>query len=83
VARKKRKGEGLVAQLLNAIHASGQTLTELSKSSGVSLPQLSRFVRGQRTLTLPNVEKVCEALGLHLAGGDAPSKQQPKRKRQK
>jgi hypothetical protein len=73
----------LVEQLLDAIRHSGRTLTQLSESSGVSLPQLSRFVRGQRTLTLPNADKICRALGLHLAGEGIAAEEKPKRKGKK
>ena len=30
-------------------------------------PQLSRFMRGERTLTLPTAEKICRVLNLELA----------------
>jgi transcriptional regulator with XRE-family HTH domain len=61
----KRK-TGLVQQLRDAIEGCGLSLNRLGKSSGVATPQLSRFMRGERTLTLPAAEKLCEALGLEL-----------------
>lgn len=42
------------------------TNRELGRRAGVSQPQLSRFVSGERTLTLPAAAKVCETLGLRL-----------------
>jgi transcriptional regulator with XRE-family HTH domain len=72
---RKRKEPGLVDQLKEAIRNSGQTLYQLSKASGVPSPQLSRFVRGERTITLPVAEKICRALNLRLAPGpQGPSK---------
>jgi transcriptional regulator with XRE-family HTH domain len=64
-----KRGEvtGLVEQLREAIRDSGKTLYQLSKDAGVGKDQLSRFMRGERTLTLPVAEKVCRALGLRLA----------------
>jgi transcriptional regulator with XRE-family HTH domain len=59
-------------QLKEAIRRSGVSLTQLSKDAGVSQPQLSRFMQGKRTLTLPAVDKLCEALGLRLTGRARP-----------
>lgn len=69
MAKKKKRAEnpGLIAQLKNAIRDSGKSLYELSKDSGVAIPQLSLFMRGKRSLTLPTVEKLCRTLRLGLA----------------
>jgi DNA-binding phage protein len=75
----KREGPGLVEQLKDAIRGSGRSLTQLSKDCGVATPQLSRFMKGERTLTLPNAEKICRALGLHLA--PVPEGPPPKQRR--
>jgi transcriptional regulator with XRE-family HTH domain len=48
------------------IRESGLTLVALGKRSGVSPGQLSRFVRGERDLTLSVGLRVAEALGLQL-----------------
>jgi transcriptional regulator with XRE-family HTH domain len=66
----------LVDQLRTAIRESGQTLTALAGASGVGKDRLSRFMRGQRDLTLAAAEKLCRALHLHLAP-DAPAVQPP------
>jgi transcriptional regulator with XRE-family HTH domain len=64
----KPAGRGsVVDQLRQKIRASEQSLNQLSRASGVSVAQLSRFLRGQRMLTLPVAEKVARALGLALA----------------
>ncbi len=54
-------------QLRAAITASGKSLNQLARESGVSDPQLSRFMREQRTLRLGAVVKLCKTLRLHLA----------------
>jgi transcriptional regulator with XRE-family HTH domain len=64
---------GLVEQLRQAIRNSGESLNHLGQRSGVSRDRLSRFLRGERDLTLTAAEKLCFALGLRLAGGDGGS----------
>src|SRR5262245_16469785 len=56
----------IVAQLRQAIRGSGLSLNELGRRTGVTEGQLSRFLRGDRTLTLPAAAKVCLYLGLEL-----------------
>jgi transcriptional regulator with XRE-family HTH domain len=80
MAKKTTKATaGVVDQLRDAIRNSGQSLSELSKTSGVDPGRLSRFMRGERTLTLPAVEAICRTLRLRLTpeggpgiAGDAP-----------
>ncbi len=52
--------------ILQAIEDHGESILALSKLCGVSQPQLSRFVSGERDLRLESAEKLCEALGLEL-----------------
>jgi transcriptional regulator with XRE-family HTH domain len=63
---RKRERPGLVEQLRIAIRTSGQSLYRIAKNTGVGADRLSRFLRGQRTLTLPAAEKICDVLGLEL-----------------
>jgi transcriptional regulator with XRE-family HTH domain len=65
---------GLIEQLRIAIRESGFSLNQLGKYSGVSAGQLSRLMRGERGLTLTAAEKVCQALGYHLAKDDPKKK---------
>jgi hypothetical protein len=51
----------------------------LSGVCGVGRDRLSRFLRGERDLTLSAAEQICRALGLRLAGGDEPPATQRKR----
>jgi transcriptional regulator with XRE-family HTH domain len=48
------------------IRESGESLNQLGKRSGVGADQLSRFMRGKRTLTLPVVSRLFEALNLRV-----------------
>jgi transcriptional regulator with XRE-family HTH domain len=59
----------LVEQLREAIRRSGRSLNQIAKAAGVGSNQLSRFMRGIRTLTLPAAEKVCQVLGIRFSGG--------------
>lgn len=59
----------LAEQLKQAIRDSGLSLSELGQQSAVSHTVLSRFMRNERTLTLPLAAKVSRALGLQLQGG--------------
>lgn len=61
----------LVAQLRQAIEASGQSLNQLSQVCGVDRGRLSRFMRGERDLTLFAAGRLCEVLGLKLHAAPA------------
>jgi DNA-binding phage protein len=65
--KKKKGAPDVVEQLREAVRGSGRSLTQLGKDSGVPVPSLSRFMKGERTLTLPAVSKLCDTLGLQLA----------------
>jgi transcriptional regulator with XRE-family HTH domain len=56
-------------QLRNVIEAGGMTREAIAKASGVSLSVISRFMAGERTLTLKTVDKLAAALELRLCGG--------------
>jgi transcriptional regulator with XRE-family HTH domain len=54
-------------QLREAIRQSGRSLNQLAADSGVDKSRLSRFLRGERDLTLTATAILCEKLGLHLS----------------
>jgi len=56
----------LVAILKEAIETSGLKLVEISRSAGVSPGQLSRFVRGERDLSLAAAAKLVDYFGFRL-----------------
>jgi len=55
-------------QLRRAVRGCGLSLNQLAKESGVHQAQLSRFLRGERSLRLEAADKLCAYLGLRLAG---------------
>ena len=63
MAKSKTVTERLRAAILNG----DQTRYEISKATGVSEAVLSRFVHGERSLNGPNIDRLCEYLGLELA----------------
>ena len=55
--------------LIDAIEANqrtGEKNSELARRSGVSHPQITRFLSGERDISLEVAEKLCAALGLSL-----------------
>jgi transcriptional regulator with XRE-family HTH domain len=60
-------GKHLAEQLREAIRASSLSLTQLGRDTGIDSGRLSRFMRGERDLTLDATAALCAALGLELA----------------
>jgi DNA-binding phage protein len=71
---------GLVDSLKEAIRDSGRSLNQIGKAAGIGHDRLSRFMRGERDLTLTSAEKVCEALGLRLTKEETPLQKPPRKK---
>lgn len=68
MGKKRGKPPDLADQLRRALAASGLSMSRLGREAGVSQAQLSRFLRGERTLTLATAARLCAYLGLRLAG---------------
>ncbi|HUS44725.1 MAG TPA: helix-turn-helix transcriptional regulator [Phycisphaerae bacterium] len=62
-------------QLTKAIVESPLSLNQLAARCGVDVSVLSRFARGERTMTLPTAARVAKVLGLELK----PAKRRPKK----
>lgn len=77
MAKKTLVAPTLIESLKAAITGSGLPHNELAERCGVSRQQISRFMQGTRTLTLPNAEKLATYLRLRLIqepdGGPSPS----------
>jgi len=54
------------ATIRKAIARSADSRYRIAEQSGVSQGQLSRFVSGERGLSIDNIEKVADALGLEI-----------------
>ncbi len=66
LATMGRRNTTISQVLREAITGSGESLADLERATGVSNAVLSRFVRGERTLTLPTADKLARHLGLEL-----------------
>jgi transcriptional regulator with XRE-family HTH domain len=65
--KKEEKSEPpMVEELRIAIRASGRALQSISRDCGVDASRLSRFLRGERTITLDAAGRICEVLGISL-----------------
>ena len=53
-------------QLKQALKESKMSRYRIAKESGLTESQLSYFIHGQRTLTLPAAAKLAKVLGLEL-----------------
>ena len=49
-----------------AIREAGVSLNEVARRADVDAGAVSRFMRNDRTMTLPQIEKLCRLLGLEL-----------------
>ncbi len=52
--------------IIQAIEDTGQSVRSVALNAGISQPQLSRFVKGERDLLLDAVDKLAKSLGLEL-----------------
>ena len=52
--------------IIQAIEVSGKSVRSVALNAGISQPQLSRFVKGERDLLLDAADKVAKSLGLEL-----------------
>jgi plasmid maintenance system antidote protein VapI len=79
----KKQLADLEEQLRDALVQTGLSMNELARRSGVSQPILSRFVRGDRSLTLPVAARLCSMLGLRLCAEEKPAQAPTPKKRKK
>jgi transcriptional regulator with XRE-family HTH domain len=61
-----KKREDIEQRLKRAVLESGLSRYRIAEISGISEAQLSYFVNGKRSLTLPTAAKLAEVLGLEL-----------------
>ena len=62
----KRINISMSDELKAAIDASGESLREISRGTGIAVMSLSRFKRGERSMRLDKADKLAEYFGLEL-----------------
>lgn len=69
-SRQVRGIIGMMAQILDdvrkAIQASAKSRYRIWKETGISQPQLSKLMRGERGLSIEALERLAECLGLEI-----------------
>ena len=65
----------LEAAIRKAIDANGRTFYDLAQETSVDASQISRFYRGERTVTLATASILCKALRLTLKPVEPPGGQ--------
>ncbi len=63
---KRTKVKLISETLRRALADSGQNIMELEQATGVDNGILSRFLRDERSITLPTADKLARHLGLEL-----------------
>jgi len=79
----QKKSADVEEQLRAALVETGLSMNEIARRSGVSQPTLSRFLRGERSLTLPVAARLCAMLGLRLCTEERPAEAAPAAKKKR
>ena len=74
MTKKRSKRAAFSDEVRNAIEDSGLSRYRIAKDADIDQSTLSRFVHGQRTLSLETVDRLAELLGWHLDVGSKKSK---------
>jgi plasmid maintenance system antidote protein VapI len=53
-------------QLIDAIKKNGESISEIARQTEIDRTHLTRFINGQRSLTLPQVDRLIKYLKLTL-----------------
>jgi plasmid maintenance system antidote protein VapI len=62
----KKKRESLSDELRQAVERSGLSRYAIWQAVGIDQGSMSKFVAGERGLTLESIDKLAELLGLHI-----------------
>lgn len=64
--RKSNKKQTVSAKLRDTLRERGMTAYGAAKQAGVSVDAVQRFMNSERSLSLPTVDKLADALDLTL-----------------
>jgi hypothetical protein len=77
---KKEKSRSLSDELREAVERSGLSRYSIWQQTGIDQGTLSKFMVGDRGLSIESIDKLAELLGLHICGADA-KRSRPKGRR--
>ena len=70
----KKKSNKLTDQLRAAVAGCGMSLGDLARATGVDKSALSRFVNGERGLSMEAMDAIGQCLGLRIVAEDPKTK---------
>ena len=77
---KKKQRQSLSAELRQAIERSGLSRYGIWQQTGIDQGSLSKFMDGERGLSIESIDKIAELLGLHICTADS-ERNRPKGRR--
>jgi len=77
---KKKQRLSLSDQLRQAIERSGVSRYSIWQQTGIDQGSLSKFMDGERGLSIESIDKLADLLGLHICTADA-ERRRPKGRR--
>ena len=70
----KRRSKKMTDQIRQAIDDSGLTRYRIAQDTGIDESTLAKFYHGTRGLSLDNLDRLCEYLGLRIMMERKPAK---------
>jgi DNA transposition AAA+ family ATPase len=71
---KKKQRLSLSDELRQAIERSGVSRYSIWQQTGIDQGSLSKFMDGERGLSIESIDTIAELLGLHICTADAKSR---------
>jgi DNA transposition AAA+ family ATPase len=71
---KKKQRLSLSDELRQAIERSGVSRYSIWQQTGIDQGSLSKFMDGERGLSIESIDTIAELLGLHICAADAKSR---------
>ncbi len=68
---KKKQRLSLSDELRQAIERSGMSRYSIWQQTGIDQGSLSKFMDGERGLSIESIDKLADLLGLHICAADA------------
>jgi len=72
---KKKRSNNLTDQLRAAVAGSGRSLGDLARATGIDKSALSRFINGQRGVSMQALDALGRCLGLQIVANETQTKE--------